>query len=93
MDKLTLQVRLAIIMLLFFVLAVVLQIARSSYVADITIREEAESVAVLLNQLFDIADTGEQLTLNETGTDTDCYRNLFCLKISGTWMCASNLQI
>jgi hypothetical protein len=71
MDKLTLQVRLAIIMLLFFVLAVVLQIARSSYVADITIREEAESVAFLLNQLFDIADTGEQLTLNETVTDTE----------------------
>jgi len=80
MDKLNLQVRLAIILLIFFVLAVVLQIARSSYVADITIREEAESVAVLLNQLFDIADTGEQLTPNETVTDTELLQNLVLLE-------------
>jgi len=39
MDKLNLQVRLGIILLIFFVLAIVLQIARSSYVADITIQE------------------------------------------------------
>ncbi len=64
MDKLNLQVRLAIIVLIFFVLAVVLQVARSTYVAQITIREEAESVAVLLNQLFDIAGAESQLPLN-----------------------------
>ena len=80
MDKLNLQVRLGIILLIFFVLAIVLQIARSSYVADITIREEAESVAVLLNQLFDITGAGEQLPVNEPATDTDLLQSLVLLE-------------
>ncbi len=57
-----------------------LQIARSSYVADITIREEAESVAVLLNQLFDITGAGEQLPVNEPATDTDLLQSLVLLE-------------
>ncbi len=82
MDKLNLQVRLAIILLLFFVLAVVLQIARSTYVADITIREEAESVSALVNQLFDISGVGEKQSLNANSSETDLLQRLVQLENS-----------
>ena len=43
-------------------------------------REEAESVAVLLNQLFDITGAGEQLPVNEPATDTDLLQSLVLLE-------------
>jgi len=82
MDKLNLQLRLGIILLLFFILAVVLQIARSTYVADMTIREEADSVSALVNQLFDISGVGEKQSLNAQASEADFLQRIVQLENS-----------
>ncbi|MBT5483114.1 MAG: hypothetical protein HOH14_05030 [Gammaproteobacteria bacterium] len=64
MDKFNLQIRLGIILLIFFVIAIVFQTLRSTNVADIKIRQEEESITELVNNMFAIMQNGSDLNFN-----------------------------
>ncbi|MFT5320033.1 MAG: two-component system sensor histidine kinase UhpB [Pseudohongiellaceae bacterium] len=64
MDKFNLQIRLGIILIIFFVIAIVLQTLRSTNIADIRIRQEEESITELVNNMFAIMQNGSDLNFN-----------------------------
>ena len=64
MDKFNLQIRLGIILIIFFVIAIVLQTLRSTNVADIRIRQEEEAITEMVNNMFAIMKNGPDLNFN-----------------------------
>jgi two-component system, NarL family, sensor histidine kinase UhpB len=64
MEKLNLQIRLGIILLIFFVVAITLQTLRSINVADLRIQQEEESISELVNNMFTIIRNGSDLNFN-----------------------------
>ena len=64
MDKFNLQIRLGIILIIFFVIAIVLQTLRSTNIADIRIRQEEESITELVNNMLAIMQNGSDLNFN-----------------------------
>jgi len=64
MDKFNLQIRLGIILIIFFVIAIFLQTLRSTNIADIRIRQEEESITELVNNMLAIMQNGSDLNFN-----------------------------
>ena len=64
MDKFNLQIRLSIILIIFFVIAIIVQTLRSTNVADIRIRQEEESITEMVNNMLAIIKNGSDLNFN-----------------------------
>ena len=79
MDKLNLQYRLGIILIVFFVFGITASLARAVMLADDKVMDEVASISDLINRMFSIAELGSDLPFNPD-TEPDFLRKLIALE-------------
>ena len=79
MDKLNLQLRLAGILFIFFLLGLCFTLVRTSLSAEGKVREEVESISTLVNHMFSIAELGNRSPLT-AGTESEFFGELLALE-------------